>query len=287
MPFISGFIRNTSINQNTYFLLSLATILLLLVISFYLTRIAINYLIISLRSQFPAIFYLSISTFAFHQEIFSGALLSSFLLLICIDRLFESVNQKGLSYRFLDSGILLGIAGLFYFNILFLFPFFLMTQLILRPPSWRELIFVFLGMFLPFLYIFSIYFLQDINIKETWDKIINWVFLERILQANKYFLAGIGVYIALILFSSIYALRKFTTNKIIIRKYYQLLFFLFVNLLLIFILIPSAGRELFYLFAIPASVPLSIYFTGCRNNFFNQFLFLVLLLVPLAVNLLY
>ena len=287
MPFISGFIRNSGINQHTYLLLALATILLLLIISFYVTRIAINFLIISLRSQFPAIFFLSISSFAFHQEIFSGAIVSSLLLLICIDRLFESVNQKGRSYRFLDSGILLGIAGLFYFNILFLFPFFLVTQMLLRPPSWRELLFVFLGIFLPFLYIFSVYFLQDIPFDKTWDTIFDWVFLRRMLDTNKYLLAGIGFYIVLILLTSIYTIRKFTTDKIIIRKYYQLLFFLFLNLVTIFLLIPSAGMELFYLFAIPASIPLSIYFTGCRNNFFNQLLFIVSLSIPIALNLLY
>jgi len=287
MPFLSGIIRNSSINQHTYLLLTFLVTLLLLMIGFYLTRIAINFLIISLRSQFPAIFFLSISAFAFHQEIFSGAIIASLILLICLGRLFGSVNQKGLSYQFLDSGLLLGIASLFYFNILFLFPFFLLTQVVLRPPNWRELIFVFIGMFLPFLYIFSVFFLQDISFAETWNQIMGWVFLKRTASMNWYFLAGLGFYILMILFSSMYAIKKFTATKIITRKYYQLLFSLFINLILVFMLVPSASFELFYLFAIPASVPLSIYFTGCRNNLFNQFLLVASLMIPIIMNLSY
>ncbi len=284
MPFLSGIILNTLLNQNTYLLFTLLVIVFLIFIGFYFTRIAIKFLIISSRSQFPAIFFLCIAAFAVSKEIFSGAILACLFLLLCIDRLFVSVDQKGLSFRFLDSGILLGLASLFYFNILFLFPFFLLAQIILRPASWRELLYIFMGMILPFIYIFSVYYLKGLSIAETGGKISEWIFLRKTITANWYFLAGIGFYLLILFSTSIYALRKFATTKILIRKYYQLLFLLFINLLLIFIFIPSAGVELFYLFALPASVPLSIFYTQCRNSLLNNLLFLILLGIPVAIN---
>ncbi len=283
MPFISGIIRNSLLNQNTYFLLTLLVALVLFFIGFYFTRIIIKFLIIPSRSQFPALFFLVISAFAFPGDFFSGAVPASLLLLISMERLFDSVDQNGLSFRFFDSGILLGLASLFYFNILFLFPFFMLTQLVLRPPRWRELLFIFIGMSIPFLYIFSTYFLKGISIHDTWQQIMDWIYLRKIVTINRYFLAGIVFYLFVLIICSLFALRKFATTKILSRKYYQLLFSLFINLLFIYILIPSAGSEIFYLYAIPASVPLSMFFNQCRNTLFNNFILLILLAIPISL----
>ncbi len=287
MPFLSGIISTTSLIQNTYLLFTLLVIVALIFIGFYFTRIAIKFLIISSRSQFPAIFFLCISSFAILKAPFSGAIIACLFLLLCVERLFESVDQKGLSFRFLDSGILLGLASLFYFNILFLFPFFILAQIILRPLRWREILHIILGMCLPFIYIFSTYFIQGISISDTWDQILEWVLLKKTINTNWYFLGAIGFYVLVLIISSVVALQRFASTKIVIRKYYQLFFSLFINLLLIFIFIPSTGIEVLFLFAVPASVPLSIYFTHCRSSFVNKLLLFFLLAIPIAVNFFY
>jgi len=287
MPFLSGIVINTLLNEKTYLLFTILVTVFLIFIGFYLTRMMINYLIISSRSQFPAIFYFCLAAFAFNHELFSGAVISSFFLLLSIERIFGSVARKSHSYRFFDSGILLGIACIFYFNTVFLLPFFLIAQLTLKPPSWREILYICIGIFLPFLYIFSGYYLKGVSISETWQQITGWIFLKRIFNVNLYFWIITGIFVLVVLISSFYALRVFGSTKIIVRKYYQLLFILFINLALIFILIPSTGFEIFYLAAIPASVPLSLYFTECRDNIFNRILLLLILVMPVAINFLY
>jgi len=275
------------INQDTYLLFIILVTIILLFIGFYLTRMMVNFLIISSRSQFPAIFFFAIAAFAFNYDLFSGAIISSFLLLLSIERIFGSVDRKSRPTRFFDSGLLIGIASFFYFNTIFLLPFFLITQVTLKPASWREIIYIFIGVFLPFLYIFSWYFLMGNSFSATWQRITGWVFVERILIVNPYFWMVTGIFILVILISSFYALRVFASTKIIVRKYYQLLFILFINLGLVFILIPSTGFEIFFLAAIPASVPLSLYFTQCRDNIFNRILLLLILIMPVVVTFLH
>lgn len=286
MPFLSG-LSTSFLNQNTYWLFTILVAAILIFIGFYFTRVVIKFLIISSRSQFPAIFFLSISSLAISKAPFSGAIIACFLMLFCIERLFESVDQKGLSFRFLDSGIILGLASLFYFNIIFLFPFFILAQITLRPLNWRELLHIFLGMFFPFVYIFSIWFIQGISISDTWNQIMEWVLLKKTIVTNWYFLGALGFYLLILLISSLIALQRFTVTKILIRKYYQLLLFLFLNLLSIAIFIPSAGIEMLYLFAVPASIPYSIYFTHCRSNFINKVFLLLILAIPIALNFFY
>ena len=286
MPFLSGF-SISFLNQNTYWLFTLLVLALLIFIGFSLTRVAIKFLIISSRSQFPAIFFLSICSLAISKAPFSGAIIACLLLLFCIERMFESVDQKGLSLRFLDSGIILGLASLFYFNIIFLFPFFILVQIILRPLNWRELLHIFLGLIFPFIYIFSIWFIQGISISDNWNQIMQWILLKKVIATNWYFLGAVGFYLLILLISSIIALQRFTVTKILIRKYYQLLLFLFLNLLFIAIFIPSAGIEMLFLFAVPASIPLSIYFIHCRSNFINKVFLFLLLAIPIALNFFY
>lgn len=285
MPFLSGF-STSLLNQNTYWIFTILLIAILILTGFYFTRISIRFLIISSRSQFPALFFLCISSFAISAN-FSGAVIACLGLLFSIERLFGSVNQNGLSFRFFESGIILGLASLFYFNILFLFPFFIISQIILRPPNWREPLHFFLGMVLPFIYIFSAYYIQGVSITDTWGQIKEWILLRRTISTNQYFLGSLSFFIFLLLISSIFIFRKYITTKIVIRKYYQLFLFLFLNLLLIVILIPSAGNEVLFLFAIPASIPFSVYFTHCRSNFINKAFLFFVLAVPVALNFFY
>lgn len=81
-----------------------------------------------------------------------------------------------------------------------------------------------------------------------------------------------------------YALRKFGKVKIQVRKLYQLLLYLFLNILAVFLLLPSAGNELFLVLSIPLAALLSIYFAECKNSFFNNILFILLIGIPVVIN---
>jgi hypothetical protein len=230
------------------------------------------------------LFLISNSSFAFHGELFSGAIIASIFILLAMDRLFGSIDKQSPSLRFFDAGIILAFGSLFYFNIVFFLPFLWITQFTLRQFNWREFFYTLIGLIVPFLFIYSGYFLYDRSILINLNGIIQWIMLEKITVYSWPFLASISFYLFFIIIASFFAFNKYFSIKIQSRKLYQLILSLFLNGLAIFLFVPSAGIELIYIVAIPSSILLSIYFAECRNTFINQLLFVLLLLVPLIMN---
>jgi hypothetical protein len=258
-----------------------------MIIGFYLVRININHLIIPNRSQFPALFFISISTLAFRFEMFSSVLIAALFLLFAIDRLFGAIHKQGLTYRFVDAGILIALGSLFYFNLIFFFPFLWLAQFTLRPLNIREFLFTLIGLAIPFLYLFSGYYLFDLSISHTMHHLKKYLLMNKYTEMQLAFMAGISFYLLIMFIANIYAIQKFATTKIHARKLFQLWFYLFVNSLLIYFIIPASSIETLIILAIPSSVLLSIYFTECRNNFVNRILLLLLLIVPIVINIIW
>lgn len=266
---------------------TILTFIALVFCGFYLVRININHNIIPKRSQFPALFLISISSLAFRHEMFSSVLIASFFLLFAIDRLFGAIHKQGLTYRFLDAGILIGLGSLFYFNLIFFFPFLWLAQFTLKPLNLREFLFTLVGLTIPFIYLFSVYFLLDISIVRTFDLIGEWLVLKKLTDITWPFLGGILFYLLIMFFTNIYAVNKFAKTKIYTRKLFQLWFYLFLNALIIFLVIPASGIEMLLLMAIPVSVLLSIYFTECRNSIINRIILLLLLATPIVISIIW
>jgi hypothetical protein len=286
MPMLMDIFNQALSSKRMYLLFSLSQLLILVVSSFYLVNIGIKNLIITRRSQFSALFYLAIVSFALPSDFLNGAGIASLFMLFAVDRMIGSIHIKGRTYRFFDAGLLIGLGSLFYFNLLFVFPFIWVAQYLLRPLSWREFTYSLIGLLFPFIYLLSLAFIFDQPLADTWNYIEDWMMLDKVFLAEWPSLIGLGIYMLSLIIGSLFALKKFGTTKINARKLYQLFFFLFVNHMLIFIVIPSAGIEILYLAAVPASILFSIYFTDCRPNFLNRLFFLLLLIVPVLNSIL-
>ncbi len=284
LPFLANYKNLLFDWDNSDIILSVFTALGFLFAGFYLTRTTIKYIILQNRVQFPAIFIISVSSFAFYQELFSEILISVIFVLFIIHRIFGIISGKNMSLRYLDVGILLAIGSLFYFNIIFLLPFLWISQFILRQFNWRELLYTLIGLALPFLYILTGYFILDKSIKEMVNMLFQWMTLDKVVNYTWPLLASLGFYLLVMIIANLFALRRYATAKVQLRKYYQLLFYLFINVVLMFILIPSVGIEIFILLSVPVAVLLSSYFSDCRNSFINNILFLLLLIIPIALN---
>jgi len=285
-PFLGDFTGRPFTYDHKDIGFSLVSFFTFLIAGFYLVRININHLIIPNRSQFPALFFISAAALALRYEMYSSVLFATFFLLLSIDRLFGAIQKQGLSYRFLDAGILIALGSLFYFNLIFFFPFLWIAQFTLRTPNFREFLYTLIGLSIPFLYIFSGYYVLDLSIAQSFNDIKEWLFLKKYLDMSWTFLSGILFYACSMFIANIYALKKFATTKIHVRKLFQLWFYLFLNALMIYLVIPSAGIEILIIMAIPSSVLLSIYFTDCRDSIANRVFLFLLITVPVVLNLL-
>lgn len=266
------------------YIFTIISFLSLLFIGFYLVRLSINYLIIQTRTQFPALFVISISSFAFQESVFSMAIIGAIFLLIAFDRLIGSMEKQDINYRYIDGGILLALGSMFYINILFFLPFLWVSQIIIRKINTREVLFTIIGFIIPYMYMLSGAYLFDYSVPDILNQIINTISEHTIHNYSWLQLAGIGIYLCFIIIASIFTLMKFYSKKIQSRKLYQLLFFIFFNCLAIYFMVPFSGDELFIIISIPASVLFSIYFTESKENLINSILLILLLLVPFALS---
>jgi hypothetical protein len=262
------------------YLLTIFSIIGILFIGFYLVRISINNLIIQTRSQFPALFVVIISSLIFQAGIFSMSIIGAIFLLIAFDRLIASMEKQNLNFRYIDGGILLAIGSLFYMNLILFLPFLWVAQIIIRKINSREVLFTVVGFLVPYIYVLSGAYLYNFAIPEIFRQIY---FTLTTPIKNVYdweIIVGISIFLAFTIYASIFAILKFGSKKIQTRKLYQLLFYLFIICLVIFILLPSGNFELFIISSIPLSVLFSIYFTECAENLFNSIFLIILILVP-------
>jgi len=100
------------------------------------------------------------------------------------------------------------------------------------------------------------------------------------------FVIFIGFIALLVVVSSLYMMRVFASKKIHSRKYFILFLAIFINLVLIYFLVPGAGVELLYLSAIPVSYLLSHYYINIKTGFWSEvsFLFIIFMVIYIRAS---
>ena len=190
-----------------------------------------------------------------------------------------------LALRVLFGGFLLGLGGLFYAKGLFFFPFLLIAAGILRQASFRSFVALLLGVLLPFILSGAWYLFHD---QGQW-------FYELLLEN---LMANPGQY-KHELFSRIYLLvlvlgiavamlasaRRTAQQKIVVRRYYRVLFWLLL-LCTGAVLSPFFSVELLPIAAVSASVLVANGLDLFRKPFWQELALLLLVGLSAAAQLL-
>lgn len=113
------------------------------------------------QSYLPALFYVIFmssnkSMFMLHPLIFSN-----FFLLLAFNRLLNSYRKEKAFSQFFDAGFLISIATLFYFPYIVFLPMLAAALVIFRPFNWREWVIATIGIFIPYILIGTLYFLNN------------------------------------------------------------------------------------------------------------------------------
>lgn len=200
------------------------------------------------------------------------------LLLLGIYRLFASYDSRKPYARIFDTGILLSLGSLFYFNLIFLLPAFMVAARMLpRDARWREIVIMFLGALIPWIITFTVYFILD-QLPALNQNIKSSVLSHDLsLTRDIPLLIFSGYLVLLTIISSNLIIRQFDIKKISFRKYFTIFFVLFVSCILIYFLIPAASVEIFIIALVPVSSLISNYFISSGNTLFNEGLFVLII----------
>lgn len=258
---------------------------LVLLLAFMLARLNSKYFFISIRTQMPALVYLMLVSSIPSLSRLSPMILSSVFFIFALDKLMGSFKQEGIAYKYFDAALIISISAMIYFPFIFIILILWIALIILRTFNWREWMFTFIGVLLPFLFLFTYYYWTDEGFISGVTKLFS------ILEVRKYeinFSAGYklftGFILLLILLASFNILKSYDTRKIQIRKYYLLFLFVFIISVLLYIITPVIGVEIIYIVAIPVSFLLSHYFVVIKTNFINNLIFGLFILAVIALR---
>lgn len=253
--------------------------LLVLVQALLLMRLNFRYIFLSDRGYFPAfIFILITSTFPLVQN-FNPALIANLFLLAIIDKLFSAYKSERSINTFFDLGLILGLGAMFYLPLLALLPFIWISMLIIRQFYWREYLVLIMGIVLPFITLFSYYYLVRGELEIVVYNLIEQLGTNRYnFIFNRVQLIVLALFALLLFVANLQLLKKINRQKISTRKYFSSFFWLSINCLGLFFFFPNAGFELIYILAIPVSLLLGEYFMGLKSKFQSIVLFVILLL---------
>lgn len=111
------------------------------------------------KSHLPALFFALLACSALAQQMLNPILCGLPFVLYAIQRSWGNVGEEGAIARHFDSGLLLGLACMFYLPYILLLPAFWVGMAFMRTYRWREWTFIALGIGLVFLFVRVGYFL--------------------------------------------------------------------------------------------------------------------------------
>ncbi len=200
------------------------------------------------------------------------------LLIFVFDKLFSLYKHPTPLALAFDGAFLLSLSALFYLPTIFLFLFYILCIIILRPFSWRLWSVSFMGLLLPFFFAFFYYFWNN-ELMSFYE----WVFVSGIKRQIdlthifnvKYILSVVIVGIIFIL-----SLLKLQTNYFKNVTKSRLIQQLLVLLIPIGILSVLFSRdESLYRYSIivlPVSIYLAYYFLSGKKRWVMELMFLIL-----------
>lgn len=269
----------------TVFTAAFTTLVLAVLSGLLLNQLVLRYSLLGKQSPLVLLAFLLLASGFLSVQKLNPVWPFVLFLVLALRVLFGGVQRKNAALVCFDAGFLLGLGGLFYAKGLFFFPFLLIAAGILRQASFRSFVALLLGVLLPFILSGAWYLFHD---QGQW-------FYELLLEN---LMANPGQY-KHELFSRIYLLvlvlgiavamlasaRRTAQQKIVVRRYYRVLFWLLL-LCTGAVLSPFFSVELLPIAAVSASVLVANGLDLFRKPFWQELALLLLVGLSAAAQLL-
>ncbi len=238
----------------------LLTGLIVVIQALFLNQIVSKYTLFFKSSYLPALMYIIIMNSLAVFMVLTPQLFCNFLLLAILDKIFSLYKtNKAISITF-DLGMLFATCSLLYLPYIFLTPIIWLGLVYFRPFSWREWFLGFLGLIVPYFFLFVYFFWNsDMSGFYTLFQPLNRISGLNMYIENNDLYAIIPMLLAFI-FSTNKLRANFFKNIIIVRKTYQLLFVLILLSILSFYIPGYAHPAHFAMLTIPMAIYMSYYF---------------------------
>jgi len=210
----------------------------------------------------------------------SPVLISLVLVIFGVQQLFNIGNQDRANEELAFSSITFSIASLFYTVLLWNVLLLIFALLLFRQFNIREVFLVVSSFFIPYIYLFSWFFLQG-NLGQKWDEFSNVIYgnyLQINLHQSWFQLTFIVLVVIFAVTISLSIFNNLRTKLIQIRDFttFLVLGMLFSTFLLLFAGNMTSYHYVFILFSI--AILSSILFSDLKTNWFYESFILLFLI---------
>jgi Family of unknown function (DUF6427) len=209
-----------------------------------------------------------------------------FFLLLILNQLLKSYNKEEPLDLIYSAGFFVAIGSYAYFPSIFFYGFILISFIIFRSGKWREWISSFFGLLTPFLFLAVYYFWSDQLMARIHEYLgMFTVHSDLKFSKNPVYIILTSIIILFFLYSLVYSISN-RTEKTIEKKRKNLLF----NWIIFFVLVsfPFTSKMTLYhieLAFITFSGLIAFYLLQIRKSFWQELIFLLLLLFLISNNL--
>lgn len=248
--------------------------------AFFAQQLNDRYALIRTRTKLPAIIFVVIIGGFTELHTLHPVYFAAIFLLFAIYNLFAVFNNPAPFSPIFNAGLFLSIGALFYFQLIVLFPAFLIGVIILyREVGWRELLIASVGFMVPFVFAAGFSFYTDglLEFLKTMEQ--SFVTPVNYLNGNFPLYGFLLFYAVLILIGSLRFMQQFDSRKVSTRKYYSVFLVVFLFAISAFLFVPAASHEMLIIAAVPTTFLISNLFVSLESRFWSELLFVLLIAV--------
>jgi hypothetical protein len=264
------------------------SLLLVSLMAFLMVNLNTSLFFINERTFLPALIYVLLSGILPQYQLLNPAIFGAVFLMLAIKRIMEAYRAQGIAYNFFDAGLLIGIGGLFYGNLIWFGLIIIVGIALLRTGNVREIFLSVLGLATPYLLTAAIYYVAGKNLSEFFNLLAYNLFEKNEIFAFSPILIVALIFICvLVLLSISQVFILLHTKKIQARKTFSVLLWVFLISIAAYLFLTSVSVEIIWIAAIPMSYYLSHYFLFTKKKFVPEILFSLLFLLILIIQVRY
>ncbi len=240
---------------------------------------------INSRTYLPAVIYMLLISLFLTFQVLHPLSIGILFLLVAVKRIIDGYRKPGIGNNFFDSGLFIALGSLVYFNLIWFGVLIIIGIFLFRTFNAKDLFLTVMGLMTPYILLFSISFVFEGDIEGLWDIIRNNLSNE----VGEYFwtrpviLASVFSGL-LILLGLAHLYSMINTKKVRSRKVFNILTWIIVISIALWLLSPSAGMEVVLIGSLPAALIITHYFVTIRNRRLSALLFSIFFLLAVTVQ---
>ncbi len=271
--------------------LALIVISLLFVVlqAFFLTNVINKQGVLRDSSHLPALLYVVLMSCFPEQLSFNPLLFANFFIIVFLNSIFNFYRSDTAVFEVFNAGVFIGLASLFYWPCLFLFPLTIASLFVLRPFNMREWAVSFLGVLLPFVFFGVVLFWLDMLSVNSIKSILEPLYRVQFSTAYNGTYIILTAILAIIIIASLWRFSRDLNNfsKLRARKFLAIIVWFFLFAALSYLVASKNSMIGLSFLAIPLSVIISNYFLSLKNQLLAELVFLLLLAAVIYNQVLY